>query len=499
MTPTPTPIVHEVLPEDAYHSWTIYLQVYRSSRIVRASFSSAAAAAEREDSGPGIAPVYRPIHELRFQVHEYLKGAGPSQILVLVRGVHTYSDESSAIEVSSKGLSNRNTNWDGNQAILFLNETDYAPASSTGTVRAFKLSWAGEGWEERTQWNYTIDFPGSGGWMPAISSPASDSSQDSQATGTALFAAGSAVAPPSTVGLTELRASIARLQAPRPEGVSKSAYEKCAIGKLLYESNRTRNPSLVFSVHTDLLSGLVAGTEVFRDNFDHPNRDKDKYHLGGPHPNLFLPLVIEAAESYTGYNHILATARPLIAGQYRVFYYWQLYKDIPCSFYPKDQYTDIRVRVAAPAGTLHEAFFDPAAGDGTFGFSSSTGHLEPSMFSLGDKVVQIQALLWREGSVSLKLMPSAPLTDYALDFFALDGSVSLTLRAGDAALGINPGELSWAIERQPWQEGDLLMLRIRLSDATPATTPTPTPTPILRNYLKTREVEGERDNRDRLG
>ena len=57
-------------------------QIVRSTTIVRATLQSATAAVVAEPDGGG----YRPVQELRFTTHEYLKGSGPATLLVAVRG-----------------------------------------------------------------------------------------------------------------------------------------------------------------------------------------------------------------------------------------------------------------------------------------------------------------------------------------------------------------------------------------------------------------------------
>ncbi len=75
----------------------------------------------------------------------------------------------------------------------------------------------------------------------------------------------------------------------------------------------------------------------------------------------------------------------------------------------------------------------------------------------------------------LTLSPSDPLTGYVLDFFKVDGTVSLSLDAASATAA--NGKLSWAVAEAPWQDGDHLMLRIRETGSKPIEPPTPTPTP----------------------
>ena len=71
-------------------------QIFRSTTIVRATLQSATAAVETLPSDPGVASTYQAVQELRFTVHEYLKGSGPTALLVVVRGGHGYLTEAEA-------------------------------------------------------------------------------------------------------------------------------------------------------------------------------------------------------------------------------------------------------------------------------------------------------------------------------------------------------------------------------------------------------------------
>ena len=55
------------------------------------------------------------------------------------------------------------------------------------------------------------------------------------------------------------------------------------------------------------------------------------------------------------------------------------YGFFPCKFVPLDGYTEVTVTVTAPTGTVHEAFFDPAAlGSGVVGRDAAQGVLAPA-------------------------------------------------------------------------------------------------------------------------
>ena len=192
---------------------------------------------------------------------------------------------------------------------------------------------------------------------------------------------------------------------------------------------------------------------------------------------LFQALIVDNdTDSSNGYDHKLTTARPLPAGSYRVHYNWQHHGNFPCNFKPTDAYDEWTVNVTAPSGTLHEAFFDPAAASGgAVGFDASAGTTTPATFSVGGSSARISSLLWSNGSVVLTLSPYASLAGQTLDFIALDGSVSSTLAVSAATVDAGAGTLTWSAASQPWRAGDKLMLRIRGSALAPTATPTATP------------------------
>ena len=92
------------------------------------------------------------------------------------------------------------------------------------------------------------------------------------------------------------------------------------------------------------------------------------------------------------------------------------------------------------------------------GTDGTNGVLKPAAFTVGGASATITSLEWESGVVTMTLNPSASLAGHAVDLIALDGSVSLTLSFDDATQ--SGGALTWSVANQPWNAGDLLMLRI---------------------------------------
>ena len=482
--PTPTPSTEVLVPTPTPRSqvaqntiWSvspsIEEQILTSSVIVRASLLSAAAT-ETVPSDEGVASTFRPVQELSFRVHEYLKGSGPAEVLVALRGRHTYLTAAEALQAATESVSVRNTTWDGREGVLFLNplRSPYSPAGDSNgsdpgsgdrapTAPAFAFTLSNP--VVQSEWDYAVDTL-SRSWLPARDDSGASGTGDrsSDAAATQVFITDGAKSPPPVTSLADLRSSIAEIDTMVQAGTT-TEYMDCIYFKITRERHYRDDPYIPYEYEARLTSGFARGTLLFTN----PDTDP-KYHnywLSGPDMEHFQALIVDDdTNPSNGYDNTLSTARPLPAGGYRVYYYKQHYRNIPCNFRPDNTPHNWTATVTAPTGTLHEAFFDPGAAGGAVGFSSATGSMEPAGFTVGGAATAIGGLIWQDGSVVLTLAPYSLLTGYGLDFIALDGSVSLTLTGATATANSAHGTLTWPVAEQPWRDGDQLMLRIRESE-----------------------------------
>ena len=479
-SPTPTP---ETIGAPA-KLWTVppslEEQVFYSNVIVLATLASVTSTAETVPSeDANVAPTYRPVQELRFTVHEYLKGSGPSVLLVVARARHTYMTEAEARGFAERTLAERTTTWDDRRAVLFLRNPDEPYTSSGGATGA---SGSASGLEFKLS-NYPLgEFAYSVGThvdtMNRVWLPASDAAGAQGASGSATFITDGTKSPPSTVTLAQVRAGISEMAAMLKKGDGIKGYERCIRSKLLHEKYNRETPFVPLQFEKTLASGSAAGTRVLWRKDTDGELQYIRYWLSGRDASHFQsPNVDDDTNPSNGYYYTLSTTRPLPAGSYTVRHNMQHYRDIPCNFVPDDAYLLFEVTVTAATGTVHEAFFDPAAASGgAVGFSSSVGTTTPATFTVGGSSARISSLLWSNGSVVLTLSPYASLAGQTLDFIALDGSVSSTLAVSAATVDSTAGTLTWSAASQPWRAGDKLMLRIRGSALAPTATPTPTAT-----------------------
>ena len=193
--------------------------------------------------------------------------------------------------------------------------------------------------------------------------------------------------------------------------------------------------------------------------------------LAGPDQHLFGEFVEDNDnDSGNGFGAGTRIKRPLPRGTYEVHYTVQHWVFIQCDYIP-NSYTRWLINVVAPAGTLHEAFFDPVldTSASAVGAGGTDGVLKPASFTFeGVGVTTIERIQWGSQSVKMELDPHGRLTGHHMDFIELDGSVGLRLDFDAAASTTTEGggqALTWGVCEQPWQDGDLLMLRISESDS----------------------------------
>ena len=460
--PTPTPETgHSLINPASTVAPSLEEQIFYSDAVVREPLLSASAGTETVPSDPGVAPTYRPVHELRFTVHEYLKGSGPAEIVVVVRDEHTYLSSADALEAAEWLLSRRTATWDDRQGVLFLGPAGASgdgrrsvTPGSTSPAYVFTLSNYGV----QTRWDYSVDTL-SRAWLPS----SGDGSSDVRSSDTAglTFITDGTLSPPPVVSLSELRAQVAELKTTLASGAGVEGFRECVQGRINLERFRRVDPYRPFQYEAPLASGVAAGAEVdwARDRYE--GAAYDRFWLTGRDAALFQALR-DDDDRYpaNGYHETIVTARPLPTGAYRFEYRWQDYTELPCNFVEDIPYKVWTVTVKPPPATVHEAFFDPVTIGTAVGADGANGVLKPAAFTVGGASATITSLKWESGTFTMELNPSASLAGHAVDFIALDGSVTSTLSFDDATQG-GGGALTWSVANQPWVAGDLLMLRVR--------------------------------------
>ena len=478
---------------DYYGPWTLEERIIRADVIARVKLGSIVQTTELFVNDDGD-EYYVGALEFTFNALEYLKGSGSSQLTALAEDFDVfYETELGASTLGEDLLSVRDERWDDREAIVFLSKDDELP--STKQADRYWLGSLRFSGEE----HYTIASRHYQMWLPdavAASAASSTGEQrfllDEPSEGVSVSAAASGQGDTNqalTITLPELKSLIAELDAEVAAGAGSTEYTQeeyrwCVFYK--YENER----EVLYTIDLDgeyyykrtdidLAASSPAGIGLYAVHFarewldTHGEEQPDIYDgiedwIGGRDGGLFS----------AGYPGIVSTARPLPAGEYR-FYYYQIppqYAICDGMHEAEKKRHELFVSVPVPAGTLHEAFFDPVAIGTAVGTDGSNGALEPASFTVGGAASALQGIEWQDGAVVLTLSPYASLTGHALDFIALDGTAVLTLSANAATVDAAAGTLSWTVATQPWSVGDQLMLRIRESAETVTPTPTATAT-----------------------
>ncbi len=400
--------------------------------------------------------------EHRLTVLEYLKGSGGGEIIAVA-----YDDDLSlalgtaelAREHGKALVAGRDARWDARDAIVFLlaGRPWLPDFPERGRYVLGHVTRLGAG-------SYSIDSPWDKTWLPAEASDGATGASgtqrfllDTPAAAGAGGASGRSGETP-TITLHEMKAEVAGVEREVAAGGGSDAYRACIYEKHKWERrfNAKKSPdgTYPYSRYDESMdSGRPAGARAhtYRNGPElEPEFQKvGGFFVGGRNQALFVPRRSGAFD----------TARPLPAGEYRFNIYYMLQSEVLCDAIPEaaKRRFEVVVTVTAPAGTVHEAFFDSVAIGTAVGAGRSNGVLEPAAFTVGGVSTALQTLKWESGSLTLELSSPASLSGHALDFIALDGSVSLSFVGAAAAASAH----TWSVADQPWQAGDLLMLRIR--------------------------------------
>ena len=432
-----------------------------------------------------------------FQALEYLKGSGGSQIVGIVHTGYSSQGYASQQEAAIEGdglLKSRDIQWDDREAIVFLRD-GWILASTQQADRYFfgTQSYQGDG--------YTIASRFSKRWLPAASAGGASGTSgsggqrfltDEPPGGSSEGVSGDSGQAPS-MSLAELKTRIGAMESLVNAGDGSDEYRECLIAKYEWERDIQHYNYVDQRYDYNFESGLPADRWVYEDwrtlnTREHfaanPQAPRPEYWLEGRDKDLF----------YVEHPGVVFAKRPLPEGEYKMYYQVRGHKFVVCDAYPESERTrdEYVIQVTSPTGTVHEAFFDPVSIGATVGVKGTNGVLEPSSFTFGSAGdVRIERIEWEANRLEIEFAPHNRLAEHHIDFIALDGSVSLRLDFDDA-LEIGEGAdraLSWNVCEQPWEDGDLLMLRLSespenllgatnnascLGDA--ATTPTPTAT-----------------------
>ena len=506
-----------------YESPSLESLIFESVFVVRASLVSVSTkTVSRERNywwidesamlpGQVHAPLCWATFKIHFEIAEYLKGTGPTEVTVEVPMSHWYIDddrllrylhlEEEARQNAADWWSRRSPLWDDGLAVLFLKRDIYGELDLTFTHMGWGYDdyYRGGPQDYERSWLSSVgdDFvppPATFGrlwWLEQEHGDNVPLTGDGSAPRYVSESGPSREGPtPVVISLADLRSRLAEFGALLEKGSGIPDYEQCIFLVLANEASArtSREPLRPYRYERAVPSGLPSGTGIdWSNHFWDGAIAFENIWLEGTDSDVFELVKFEAPNiEGDGYFELLTAVRPLPFGEYSL----ERHYDNPvfrlCSgFKPNGfvllQYDQWTISVAASVeGTAHEAFFDPASLGSGSGYSGEGGVLRPAVIVAEGLQTTITGLIWRQGTISMSLEPFTSLAGYDIDIVDLDGSVRLTLSAAEASIDRDAGGLDWRAPTQPWGEGDTLMLRIRPEGPAPAT---PGPRPWIPEVL----------------
>ncbi len=413
--------------------------------------------------------------KLHLTVSEYLKGSGVNGITALAILGGNHDTQKEAEDARPDIISNRVSTWDDREAIIFLTYDDPSSAFSPEVQRAsdYFLTIGGP-----LQDMYSLHNRYRKLWLPSTGTSGTGDDQEF------LLAAPEPGKDTPTIAIRELKSRISAINAEVNAGDGSEAYRNCVSYKYRNERSEQhvqgegRKLRARAALTHRLVSGSSAGTVIFESDVLGIYQDtKMRTSFESGDAALFETLdgpttpwdsnrdgVLTDGIDHIRYTQSLRPVRPLPAGQYRFTVKDLAPNLIPCSAFLVTEWT---VTAIPPDGVLHEAFFDPVTDGNTVAADSANGVLKPASFTdTNGATSTIQRIAWEPGSgstgtVKVALSPHTGIASHAVDFIALDGSVSLSLDVADATVDAANNTLSWPVPSRPWRSGNELMVRIR--------------------------------------
>ena len=437
----------------------------------------------------------------RFRVLEYLKGNGGQEIVViLASGTQNdtqwhFSTAEEAEELGPDLMELRSSEWDNREAIVFAqSDIPWLPSTKMDDIYSlgFYSVYTGTGWYG------TFDSEVLRGWLPIARAGETGNfitdilrnrkgddrlfltelpREQPNPYGLGPYRDSRSTQVPGQISVRELKEKIKASQQ-RADGSTARAnspeMEACLEWESRWEDQIEKTKLQLGGDYyyqrddSEISSGTPARSVAFEsphayfvvEALNDPTRtDSGEYRVTGRDAKYF-------AHETPG---IVYTLRPLpdrspSYADFRVHFSYRDDRYIPCDAHPEEEMErqELFVTVTSTAGTLHEGFFDPVAlSGGGVGATGSSGVIDPDEFTVGSDDVEIDGLEWRSGSVVLELDDYVSLTGQTLDFIELDGSIDTSLEIADAIVSQTAATWTWSVASQPWEDGDLLMLRIR--------------------------------------
>lgn len=418
--------------------------------------------------------------KFHLSVSEYLYGSGADDITAYWVSTGRFNTVQEAEAWAPNFISRRDAQWDDRDAMLFLGDESNSELFGA-LAQPQDVYLLGVGGPIRGDTSHFLDDKYDRRWLPAASATTATPANSQEF----LLEQPVTGSTPSTITLGALKTKIAAIVAEIDAGDGSEAYQQCLQFKYntLRRDEWTRQKQPQYTRYEPdwdrrFASGQPTGIQLYKQHGSsktvHSAEQKASLQLDGKDAALFSVEEINHypfRDNITTFDFSVVSARPIPAGTYQFNHnYRPTYIDCGTT------YTfALTANVTAPQGTLHELFFDPVTVGSAVSADGANGVLKPAGFTDGNgESATIHSISYeatptgsgQAGTVEVEVTPDGVLAGQIVDFIELDGTVSLSMDVADATLDAatgsgQAGTLSWSVSSQPWEDGDMLMVRIR--------------------------------------
>ena len=241
---------------------------------------------------------YAPALLFTFDVHEYMKGTGGDEVVGVSPTAEAFDTADEARSHLSRYSSERDSRWDGREAIVFLRDYASLRAFQGQTPRYFL------GYLDLGRDGYTVASPIHKRWLPqANNSEMRPTARSSQAQGEKHFlrddparpaaprspgGGGQSSAGPSTIALGDFKAKVSAIGAQIAAGDGSDAFRDCVEGA--YWSSRMIETGRGWAISHDanMVSGSAGGYKVGgREGYGYGEYTYGEHWMEGDDKDLF--------------------------------------------------------------------------------------------------------------------------------------------------------------------------------------------------------------------
>ena len=373
-----------------------------------------------------------------------------------------YATETEAIQAARDWASNeRDSSFDTREAIVFLRSvansiTFLESGRPAGVDYVFSGDDASDGNVFGSIDSVSIYSRNNKVWLPAT------------ANGQAFYLDDPSDEAAPTISLTALKSRITTETAKVNNAIT--GHKECLIAALQEQRNgRPKLPAFSSEVEYTTTSGHPTTTPLHARDEGRMLGGYINWTTDGPDASLITRTTTDDdTNSENGYTHIFQQSRALPAGRYEVHIWSQSPRFQPCGYVSSNERYKWTFVLEKPPGIVHELFFDPVTirqahgRPSTVGANASNGVIKPATFTDSNGAsATLGSISYESGTVEIEVTPDNALAGHVVDIIELDGTVSLSLDVFDATVDSPNDTLSWSVSSTPWEDGDLLLVRIR--------------------------------------